>query len=263
MARRQRPATARAAADGMKLHRRSARLDGRTHAVIGLRPGTTARFSTNFFHETWHVLSDRHGARLLARLLWGLSYQARPGTILMIDRPFLAPTPFDADPADPVVVIPGWLTFFGDRAARDLNRRLPLTVAPEGTVRWRTYGLDVALTDPQGWVRENSPRWMPEHGGAARRGGLIVLTAPSARVLREWAVCLGGLDVANEWGMDHAYLGPWPYTGEVQVFAEFHRMVSVARRARAEVLARPGGAPEDPQRLREAVWHRVGAVARR
>ena len=47
------------------------------------------------------MLSDRHGARPVARLLSGLSYQARPGTILMIDRPFLAPTPFDADPADP------------------------------------------------------------------------------------------------------------------------------------------------------------------
>ncbi|MEU6751036.1 hypothetical protein ABZ914_32875, partial [Spirillospora sp. NPDC046719] len=106
------PANARGAGDGMKLHRRTLRLGGREHTVIGLRPATKAGFSTNLFHETWHVLSDQHGARVLARLLWGLAYQSRPGTLLVIDRPFLTPTPFDADPADPIVLVPAWHTPF-------------------------------------------------------------------------------------------------------------------------------------------------------
>ena len=53
---------------------------GRDHTAMTLRPVAQARFSTNYFHETWHLLSDGHGAQVLARLLWGLSYQARPGT---------------------------------------------------------------------------------------------------------------------------------------------------------------------------------------
>src|SRR5262245_59181993 len=134
MPKMQRPGAARSVADRMKLHRRAVRLDGREHTVIGLRPGTTARFSTNYFHETWHVLSDQHGARLLARLLWGLSYQARPDTVVLIDRPFLTSTPFDGDPADPIVLVPTWCTSFGRQADRQLARRLPLTGPPAGTV---------------------------------------------------------------------------------------------------------------------------------
>lgn len=41
------PRSARIVGDGLKLHRRSLRLDGRVHTVISLRPGTTARFGTN------------------------------------------------------------------------------------------------------------------------------------------------------------------------------------------------------------------------
>jgi hypothetical protein len=65
--------------DRLKLHRRRLRLDGREHTVITLRPGTDARFSTNRHHETWHVLSDRGGARLLGRLLWGCPTSGSPG----------------------------------------------------------------------------------------------------------------------------------------------------------------------------------------
>lgn len=45
--------------------------------MVTLRPGTNALFSTNFYHGTWHILSDWHGARLLGRLLWGRAYQGR------------------------------------------------------------------------------------------------------------------------------------------------------------------------------------------
>jgi hypothetical protein len=262
---RQRPATARAAADGMKLHRRTVRLAGREHTVIGLRPGTDARFSTNLFHETWHVLSDGHGARMLGRLLWGLAYQARPGTLLVIDRPFLAPTPFEADPADPIVIVPDWHTPFGPAQARALSRALPLRGAPDGTVRWRTHGLDAALADPRAWFQEVLPHWREERGRVERVKGLVVLRPGSADEMRGWAVHAGWLDPRGRFGMDYVYLGPWSrghgHTGEIQVFRDFRRDVSVARRARGQVLADPAAAG-GADRLRPRIWNRCGAIKR-
>ncbi|MFB4302824.1 hypothetical protein [Actinomadura sp. NTSP31] len=257
----QRPANARGAGDGMKLHRRTVRLGGRDHTVIGLRPATRARFSTNLFHETWHVLSDQHGARVLARLLWGLAYQSRPGTLLVIDRPFLAPTPFDADPADPIVLVPSWHTPFTAATARELARRLPLRRAPDGTVRWRTHGLDGALADPRAWFRDRPPTDRPERGRVKRTHGLVALLPARPAEAREWAVQAGWLDAANPHGMDHDYLDGqcrWA-SGEIQIFRDFHRRVSVARRARADVLARPD-APADPAELRPLVWDRHGEI---
>jgi hypothetical protein len=52
------PGTGQDIGDRMKLHRHLARRDGRQHTVITPRPGTGPRFSTNRYHETWHVLSD-------------------------------------------------------------------------------------------------------------------------------------------------------------------------------------------------------------
>ncbi|CPZ84566.1 Hypothetical protein ERS075662_02146 [Mycobacteroides abscessus] len=78
----------RAAATGgsvMKLHRHSVVLDARPYTIITLRAGAHVRFSTNNFHETWHVISDESGAKTLARLLWGLAYQRLPGTLVLID----------------------------------------------------------------------------------------------------------------------------------------------------------------------------------
>src|SRR5690606_36912126 len=70
-------------------------LAGRPYTVVTMRQGTDARLSTNFYHGTWHILSDWHGARLLGRLLWGLAYQRRPGTLVLIGPPFIDPNPFD------------------------------------------------------------------------------------------------------------------------------------------------------------------------
>lgn len=258
----QRPSRAHDARDGMKLHRRTLRLDGRAHTVIGLRPGTAARFSTNHYHDVWHVLSDQHGARLLARLLWGLAYQSRPGTLLVVDRPFLCPTPFDADPADPIVVVPSWHTPFTARAARDLARRLPLSRPPDGTVRWRTHGLDRALADPRGWFRALPPGPEAVRGRTRRLHGLFTLLPARPAEAREWAVTAGRLDTAA-YGMDYGYLGEGcrSATAEIQIFRDFQRRVGVARRARADVLARPD-APADPAELRPLVWDRHGEIGR-
>ncbi len=260
----QRPGTARSVADGLKLHRHPMRAHGPVRSVISLRPGTRGRFSTNRFHETWHLLSDDHGARLLARLLWGLSYQARPGTVVLIDRPFLAPTPFDADPADPIVLVPGWCTAFGDNAARTLKNLLPLS-NPAGTVRWRSFGLDRTLEPAtldtwwDTWWRHHRHR--PDNGAVARRAGLLVLTPDTPDRSRAWALQAARLDTTNAYGTDHTYLGPWDrgYDGEIQIFRRFGPMVNIAAQARAQVLS-SAEASTNPDELRAAVWDEAETI---
>src|SRR5215831_7359241 len=129
---RPRPDAATRVVDRVKLHRRAMPLDGRLYTVITPRPGTDVRFSTNYFHGTWHILSDWHGARMLGRLLWGMAFQRKPGTLLLIDRPFLDPNPFDAEPADPIALVPAPLTPLTTKAARHLRRRLPLRGRSDG-----------------------------------------------------------------------------------------------------------------------------------
>ncbi|WP_282784315.1 TfoX/Sxy family DNA transformation protein [Nocardia sp. CC201C] len=256
----QRPATARSVSDGLKLHRHQVRSPGHVHTVITPRPGTHARFSTNRFHDTWHVLSDEHGARLLARLLWGLSYQARPRTVVLIDRPFLCPNPFDADPADPIVLVPGWCTPFDDHTARWLKSRLPLS-NPDGTVRWHTFGLDRTLEPAARDAWWDRYRRRKDRGIVSRRSGLLVLAPRTPDEARAWALHAAGLDTANGYGSDYAYLGPWDhgYDGEIQIFRRFRPMVHVANQARAQVLSR-ANAPTDPESLRVAVWREAESV---
>lgn len=257
----QRPDTARSVADGLKLHRHPMRGHDRVRTVITLRPGTRVRFSTNRFHDTWHVLSDDHGARLLARLLWGLAYQARPGTVILIDRPFLRPTPFDADPADPIVLVPGWCTTFDDRAARTFTRRLHLA-NPAGTVRWQTFGLDRTMSPARLDAWWNNHRGRPDGSGRiARRAGLLVMTADTPDDARAWALQAARLNTANPYGTDYTYLGPWDrgYSGEIQIFRRFGPMVNIATRARAQVLS-DTGAPADPDELRAAVWDEAETI---
>ncbi|WP_211591998.1 hypothetical protein [Microbispora sp. H10836] len=104
-----------------------------------------------------------HGARLLGRLLWGLSFQRLPGTVVVIDRPHLDPNPFDAEQADPIVLAPTHLTTLKRQGARELLRRLAarevLVNFPEGSAP--------AVVNPRIW----------RHNGTVRaRGGVIAAT---------------------------------------------------------------------------------------
>ncbi|WP_371501192.1 hypothetical protein OG871_30385 [Kitasatospora sp. NBC_00374] len=241
------------------------RLDGRPYTVLGLRPGTAAGFATNHYHQTWHILSDRHGAQVLARLLWGLSYERHPGTLIVVDRPFLDPTPFEGEASDPIVLVPRDLTPLGERAARALRRALPLGSPPDGTVRWRTTGLDRALADPDGWreaVRGEHRRGGDFRSLVTRRGGLIVVSAAPWE-LRAWAVESARLGERGPYESDHMFLGDGCFApGEVQTFRRYRAMVSSAVVARREVLAEDtSGRP--PQAVHERIWRRSAAVRRR
>jgi hypothetical protein len=260
---RPRPDAAGRVVDRLKLHRRELWLRHRRYTVVTLRPGTDARFSTNFYHGTWHIVSDWHGARLLGRLLWGLAYQRTPGTLLLIDRPFLDPNPFDAEPADPIALVPASITPLPGKTARDLRRHLPLAGASAGTVRWQTHGLDAAVTT--GRADRDRPAgarrapWIPPRGFQDRMdriGGLVTLTA-SAAALRQYAICIYTLGEYHHQGMAYAEVD-WPH-GEVQVFRDYRRRVSAARLARREVLAEQPN-PLPPDSLNPLIWQRGAAV---
>jgi hypothetical protein len=257
----------------MRLHRRLLRLDGRALTILTLRPGSTARYATNVFHGTPHVLTDVAGAQVLGRLLWGLAYQPHPQTAVLIDRTRLDPNPFDAEPSVPVLFAVADRTVLDTGMLRALRRALPLTDAPDGTVGWSTPGLDRAVDELRTWRearRRPAHRRTPDQmrtvarpvrhrGGHATRieqvGGLLVHVAAPG-LLRRWAPAVATMGDQLVDGTDYEYLhdpGDARVDGEVQVFADYAERVEVARLARAEVLAAPD-APTDPASVREAVW---------
>jgi hypothetical protein len=264
----QRPQTAKCADDRMKLHRHAVSLGGRSYTVITLRPGAYARFSNNYYHDTWHILSDLHGARVLGRLLWGLSYQRVPGTLVLIDRLNIDPSPFSAGPADPIALVPSRLTALPERTARALRARLPLK-RPEGTVRWHTPGLDRALASRDTAAAGGQRSWEDRAIGhrITRTGGLVVFAA-TPRLLREWAVDIYRLGDHLIGGcMDYTQVGfparSWQPEGEVQVFADYRRRVTSARAARREILNEiPDGLPQLPADVDPLIWERADAIRR-
>ncbi len=269
-------ATARAAATatadiavnarGLKVHLRTVAIGAVTYRVVSLRPATTARFSANFFHDTWHLLTGGAGALVLGRLLWGLAFQRQPGTLLMIDAPHLVPTPFEADRADPIVVVPAGLTRFDVDHLRTLRRRLGAGV-PTTTVRWHTFGLPRALTaDGANAVwRRDEYRAERAREQMSRRAGLICYTAPPD-VLRAHAAAIYQLrdcqDMSYHPLAEAGRFRGWGSDGEVQVFARFDDDVAAATIARREVLA---GAerPLRDESERQAVWSHRDRVADR
>jgi hypothetical protein len=274
---RLRPRNTRTTGDEMKVHLHEVRLGPTLYRVVTLRPGTDAAFSTNLFHGTWHILSDPPGARLLARILWGLAYQRQPNTLFLIHGEHLKPTPFDADPSDPVLLVPAHLTPYDPAAFRSLKERLPRLGPPTRTVRWHTPGLDNALDQGaryhQGeeaswlWSARDQGPWTRER--MSRCGGFLCYSAPPA-ILRYQAVCIHEMG-GNRGPMSYHYLaeGPrhwyrwWYGEGEVQIFPAYRQQLSQAAVARREVLVELEDENIDPESLRARVWTRKEEVARR
>jgi hypothetical protein len=232
--------------DPLKLHRRTAVLDRRAATVLTLRPSAECRFATNYFHETWHVLSDVVGAQLLAKLSWALAYQRQMGTIAVIDSRFLVPNPFDADKSSPIVLMNSDIAHLTSRAVSDLKVFLGRMGASEGTVKLSTMGLNEileaggseALLDEQ---RGSGQFWSghERHVRIERVNGVVVLAAPPPS-LKWWAIWLDQL--GSHWyrGSDSTildYKRSWERRdGEVQVFPNFDRMVQRAIETRAKLF---------------------------
>ncbi len=240
-----------------KLHLRLETVGRRTYRVASLRPGCGATFSTNYFHDTWHVLSDPAGAGLFARLLWGLSFQKQAGTLVFLHGPHLRPTPFDADPSDPVALVPTALTAVvaDDLAALRARLRRP---SREGTrINWPTFGLDRALDeDERVDYRERLANAWQRHRDEARlevrrAGGCVVFAGP-AGALREAALSAHALATGMTYGgQGYAYFGSWRGhnpPGELQVFDRYRAMLSEAAEARRRAFA-AGDLPSEHQAM--------------
>lgn len=255
----------------LKVHLHEVRVGGRDLRVVRLRPGTRVAFSTNRFHETWHVVSDQVGSALLARLLWGLAYQRQAGTLVVIDGEFIHPTPFDAERSDPILLCNTDLALPSTKVLKALRARLERPTARR-TIRWQSVGLDLTRGRAYGGlVREGLlPAWhdpAQKRETMARRGGFVCYAAPPI-VLRRTARVVDRLD-PKRYGMDYVFLvdskQSYGVDGEVQVFQDYTRKRSIARQARQEVLAAqtPADPPAGPEALRERVWKQAERVARR
>ena len=252
------PATLR-----LKVHRRTMSLDGRYHTVLSPRPGLEYRFATNRFHETWHVLSDRDGVRLLGRLCWALAYQRRQGTLALIDPSLLVPNPFDADPSSPIAILNNDVGSLRRSATDDLRAELPFRDAPAGTVTLNTRGLDEALRDVRAyraseekaghsWNEHQQRRWID------KVNGIVVIAAPPP-VLRGWGVALSLLATPGFGGNegDAEILDRPGGNGEVQLIDDFADRVSRALRARERLF--PGREHQDlDEDERCRVWSETG-----
>jgi hypothetical protein len=241
--------------DRLKVHRRTLRLSGLDYTVLSPRPSEASRFATNYFQETWRIISSAQGAQLLARLCWAMSFQQRERTIVVLDSEFLVPNPFDADPSSPIVVVNNDLGPFDHDALKDLRGQLPLRSGSLGTVVLQTRGLDIALEDPKAFrEREDQARWRDEH--QRRRWidgsrGLWVLAAPPP-VLRFWGVALSDLGGRTHENMSWSSPNDPANSGEVQVLDEFEQRVSAAMTSRAQLF--PG---RENQRLTEPDRSRI------
>lgn len=259
----QRPSKRAQVCDRMKLHLRLLTVRARTYRLVTLRPHTEVAFSTNYFHETWHILSNQHGARLLGRLLWGLSFQRMPGTVVLIHGQHIQPTPFGAERSDPILLTLADESTTEKQSLASLRRRLPRLGAAQRTLRWHTFGLDLALervswqspdraveSHENDWMshRDNRPLWNAEQ--MFRRGGFVVYSAPPA-IMRQRALTISQMDPAH-YGMDYYYLADskldhWA-DGEVQIFSDFNERRSAAAEARRAVL-REGRTFDSPESL--------------
>ncbi len=236
----------RAHAKGLKLHMRLLSVHGFTFRVATLRAGTAARFSMNYFHDTWHILTDAEGAQVLGRLLWALSFQRLSGTCVLICGPHLSPTPFEADPALPILLMQDGLARIDADLLVALRGRLR-DDATGTTIRFHTFGMPDARRERDDARDQRRYTWTHDDMRALRArekmqrlGGFIVYSAPPG-ILREQALTIHAME-GNKWGQYHYLAGGKSHhsrhapEGEVQVFDRFKDMVSAARVARHEVL---------------------------
>jgi hypothetical protein len=252
--------------EGLKLHLRVIDVGDYVYRVISLRPSFGVRYSTNFFHETWHIVTDEAGAKTLGRLFWGLSFQKAEGTLVLIDRPHLVTTPFDGDPGDLIAIAPRSTSTDTKRLyrLREALRRHPCS---DGTVRFQTFGLPAFLERTWQERRRDYDILDPlfDLERMDRRAGMVCYTAPP-EILR---VHGSGIYATrpDEYGRYH-YLderrdGRHYPNGEVQVFTNFMDRVSAAAVVRRETLGDVKAKITDQEKLWEVQGRVYSAQHRR
>lgn len=224
--------------DRMKLHRYRPTADGQAYSVFCLRPGLEVSWSSNYFHATWHILGNMRSARVLAHLMWGLSYHGDERSFVFIDPSYTKPNPFDAKAADSVLV--GLR-----RPPRALLRRLKKPLGRSATVRWRTFG----LADAQSGERA-LPSWDSTEVIRVDRQLSCIAIFGSRRALRGESAAIAQLrttpsrkDYAHT---DYHFIAD-ETDGEVQIFHDFLKRVEQARAAQTMLRqGEPEAAPSFP-----------------
>lgn len=250
----------------IRLHRREWRHDGRTYQVIALRAGDPVRYAALVDEYGVLVTSDLAGTRLLGRLLWGLSYQRRPDTLLVLDPVHLVPNPQDGRPSPVLVFGVAGRTVLRPAAARRLAARRWWRSRPTSTVTWNTASFPAAMAEMHSWEddRRAGRRFFggpPPPDAILRASSTLVTVLADPQLLRGWSTSIGG--AGSYWSHGESCTEPdWQTGFDVHAVRHFHRRVSAARRARAEVLAAPD-CPTDPGIIDERVRAHVDIVAAR
>jgi hypothetical protein len=256
----------------LRLHRRTVHQDGREYQVLSLRTVDPVRFSVELDPAGRGyplIRSDLTGARLLGRLLWGLSSHRHPDTVLVLDRGHLVVDPYDGGPSPVVVFAVASRTVLGPALIRRLRQSALWRTPSMSTVSWKSAGLSAAVTEVAYWqeARRSGAQWpttTPDPPDAIVREAASVVTVSAVpQLLRSWATRI--VQAGDYWSADESCTEPsWGRTGiDVHAVRQFHRLVSAAELARAEVVAAPD-CPSDPAELSRRIGqHREVVSARR
>jgi hypothetical protein len=242
----------------LKMHLRLLPTKRGVYSVLTLRSGIDVQFASNYYHNTWHILTDHIGASVLARLWWALSFDRHDNLLIVISGAHVVQNPFDDEPRKMLVFCNGSRTFIDDDVLRAVAALCRSGAPSLKTVPLRTHGMalveraeqnELAGGDKRPWnrrmgrgpyARDERKVWMQEIVEA--RVGAVVYRAPAA-VLRTQALRIAKMAT---WahpmfaGMPggrttHEYLaagrGLRQPLGEVQIFTRFRDMVSAAKRA--------------------------------
>ncbi|SDZ21036.1 hypothetical protein SAMN05444365_10779 [Micromonospora pattaloongensis] len=161
----------------LRLHRREWHHGGRRYQVIALRPANPARYAVTAQDRWTLVRSDLAGARLLGRLLWGLSYHRRPHTLLVLDPGRMVADPDNGGPSPAMVIAVAARTVLTATAQR-LSRPGLWRTRPARTVTWNTAGFPAGVTELHAWQddrRAGLPipdRYIPAYPAATLRVAL-------------------------------------------------------------------------------------------
>ena len=252
----------------LRLHRREWHHDGRTYQVISLRPSDPTRYAARTERHWTVISSDLAGARLLGRLLWGLSYQRRPDTLLVLEPNRMLPDPDHGRPSPTLVFAVAGRTVLPVATARRLRRPELWRTRPTGTVTWNTSGFPKALRTlhaaqdarRDGVLVPDTYEPTPRPAHVTVSPGLVTALAVPPR-LCDWGTSAG--DAGGYWYGDESCTEmDWAATLDVHAVRHFYRRAAIACRARVEVLAAPG-CPAEPELIDHRVCAHINVVAAR
>ncbi len=244
----------------IKLHLRQVQIGEHEYRVISPRPGMAVRWATNYHHDTWHIICDTPGWKLLTRLFWGLGYEKHPNTLIWIGADSLQPVPFDQEPSRPIFIVPTTITHINRGDLQRLAHRLSQSPRSSSTIRWRTWGLS--------GERMHTSNFVPRHIHTDLEAGAITIRADANALctVAEWLCLQDELGLARS-RMTYEYLDDanWPamsshshIEGEVQYYRDFALISRRSANARARII--DGDADIDGDILRAAVHQAAPAL---